>query len=99
MADAAYETLKIELVYFSLLLGGDEPLKKLYETDEEFLRSDDYRAKRILALYSLLAGKTEEALELTSQAHRALMKEPISGVRKFEKILLGRINASGEVNN
>ncbi len=99
LTDAAYETLKIELVYFSLLFGSDEPLKKLYETDEAFLRSDDPRAKRILALYSILTGKTDEAKTLTLQAQRALIKEQISGVRKFEEILLGRIKANGEVNN
>ncbi len=99
LTDAAYQTLKIELVYFSLLLGKDEPLKKLYETDEEFLRSDDYRAKRILALYSALTGKTDEAQTLIEQAHRLLETEQTAGVRKFEKVLLERIKESCEVNN
>lgn len=99
LTDAAYETLKIELVYFSLLLGKDEPLKKLQKTDEEFLRSDDYRAKRILALYSALTGKTEEAYALIEQAERSLENEQTAGVRKFEKVLLGRIKEACKVNN
>lgn len=99
LTDAAYQTLKIELVYFSLLLGKDEPLKKLQKTDEEFLRSDDYRAKRILTLYSALTGKTKEAQALIEQAKRSLEKEETAGVRKFEEILLGRINLGGAVNN
>ena len=99
LTDGYYQTLKIELVYFSLLLGKDEPLKKLYETDEEFLRSDDYRAKRILALYSSLVGKAEEAEILIAQAQDALEGELTSGVRKFEEILLGRIKERVKGNN
>ena len=91
LTDSAYESLKIELVYFSLLLGEDAPLKKLQETDEAFLRSDDYRAKRILALYSALTGGKEQAEALIEQGLALLAKEEVAGVRELEKTLLARI--------
>ncbi len=99
LTDGYYQTLKIELVYFSLLLGKDEPLKKMQETDEAFLRSDDYRAKRILALYAMLVGKTDEAEELIRQAKEALKGELTLGVKKFEEILLARIKEIENGNN
>jgi hypothetical protein len=91
LTDGAYENLKIELVYFSLLLGKDEPLKKLQETDEAFLRSDDYRAKRILALYSAISGGKEQAEALIAQGLSLVEREEIVGVKLLEKTLFERI--------
>ena len=91
LSDEGYFSLRVELVYFSLLCAKVEPLKKLQETDEAFLRSEDYKAKRILALYSTLAGKEEEGELLIGQAKKLLEKEPILGVKKFEEKLLERI--------
>ena len=87
----AYESLRVETAYMRLLQMDASALKELMEKDEAFLRSDDYRAKRLLATYAAACGETEKAERLVAQAKAALGKERITGLKKHEYILLERL--------
>ena len=93
LSDEDIYELEREIAYISLLGGNDEPLKKSTQTDGEFWQSDEVKAKRILALYSALAGEKEKAETLARQGKELLYKIPLAGVRKYEEILLDRIFA------
>lgn len=58
---------------------------------KEYLGKDTAQAKRILAAYCAMLGKTEEMKALKAQAENCLSREDTEGIKKFEKILLSRI--------
>ena len=88
-AEEIYD-LEREIVYISLLGGNDEPLKKSTETDEEFWRSDNVKAKRILALYAASAGEKERAEALAAQGKELFYTLSLEGERKHEALLMER---------
>lgn len=87
------EKVAAELVYMHALKGDLESAEKNYAVCQEFLKGESVTAKRILATYAQACGKAEAVALLLEQAEQALAKERIVGIRKFEKILLSRINA------
>lgn len=86
------ERVAAELVYMHALNGDLESAEKNYAACQEFLKGESVTAKRILAAYAQACGKAEAVTLLLEQAKKALEKERIAGIRKFEKILLSRIN-------
>lgn len=94
------EKLAGELVYMHALGGDVESAQESGKYCQNYLSSDEVSAKRILATFAYATGKKEETEILLRQAERALDKEIMLGVAKFEKILLSRIEkAKSEENN
>jgi len=91
LSDPVIEGVAAELVYLHSLNGDLESAERSGLVCKEYLKRNTVTAKRILAAYSLACGKTEAAGVLLEQAKEALRREPIAGVKKFEKILLARI--------
>lgn len=94
------EKLAGELVYMHALGGDLESAEDSVQYCRTFLSGESVTAKRILATVALAGEKMEETGILLAQAERALENEWITGVAKFEKILLSRIEkAKREENN
>ena len=58
---------------------------------QDFLRGETVTAKRILAAWSQMSGQTEFVDALQGQAEACLQNERVAGVKKFEQILLSRM--------
>ncbi len=91
LSEEALKTVQVETAYMFLLQKDGSELKNLMERDEAFLRSDDYRAKRLLATYAYACNEAERGRALVEQAKECLQKQPIAGVRKHELLLLSRL--------
>lgn len=91
LSDSELEKVAAELVYMHALNGDTERAEESGKLCWGYLQGDTATAKRILAAYSVACGKTEAVQPLLIQAETALDDERIAGVRKFEKILLSRI--------
>ena len=86
-----FEAVAAELVYMHSLNGDKTRAEESGKLCKEYLAQNVVSAKRILAAYSAMCGKSEEAAILKSQAEACLQTEKIAGVRKFEQILLSRV--------
>ena len=85
--------LAAELTYLHSVCGNIQSAEENGLLCREFLKEDTATAKRILMAYSKAVGKTEAIEPLAAQAERALKKERVVGVRKFEEILIARIRS------
>lgn len=85
------EKVAAELVYMHTLTGNLEDAERNYTVCKNFLKGESATAKRILCAYTLATQKEDVTAILLEQAQRALEKERIAGVKKFEEILLARL--------
>ena len=85
------EKVAAELVYMASLRGEMEIAEENSKLCQSFLRSDNLTAKRILAAWSKANGQAEFVDALFVQAEECMQYERIDGVKKFEQILLSRI--------
>lgn len=99
LSEAEVEKVAAELTYMHSVNGDIERAEDSSKLCRSILAGDSVTAKRILAAFSAAAEKTEVVGVLLAQAEAALEKERIDGVRKFEKILLERINEAEVGNN
>lgn len=91
LPDAEMEKLAAELTYMHAMRGDLESAEESGKLCRTYLRSENVSAKRILLAYSKAAGKMEALHALKEQAEKCLEYEKIAGVRKFEEILLSRM--------
>lgn len=91
LSGAEVATVAAELVYMHAITGDFEKAEENGKYCKDYLQQETATALRILAAYAKASGKEEEAQLLKEKAERALEKEPILGVRAFEKALLSRI--------
>ena len=85
------EKLAAEFVYLHSVLGDFERAEECGKACQAYLRSESVTAKRILAAFSSAFGKTDSVVPLIEQAERLLETERITGVAKFERKLLKKI--------
>ncbi len=93
LPDSEIEKLAGELVYLHSLRGDIESAEESGKLCQSYLAGNSVSAKRILAAFSLAAGKTEAVEPLKAQAAVALQAERIIGVKKLEEKLLERIKS------
>lgn len=91
LSDSAWEKVAVELTYLHSLNGDYERAVACSKLCEEYLRSDDAVAKRVLATYCKAFGKEDAVSLLVTQAKEALQNERIRGVARAESILLARL--------
>ena len=91
LTESEYEMLAAEYTYMHALSGDFEKANKCAEASKNFLSGDTPAAKRILATCSHLRGEENACEALIEQAKRALEEEQIAGNKKFEEILLSRL--------
>ena len=85
------EKIAAELVYMASLRGEAEVAEENAKLCQGFLKSDTVAAKRILAAWSQMSGQADFVNALLEQAEVCLQKERVAGVKKFEQILLSRM--------
>ncbi len=85
------EKVAAELVYMASLRGEMEVAEENAKLCQNFLKGNEVTAKRILAAWSQMSGQTDFVNALLKQAEECLQKERIAGVKKFEQILLSRM--------
>ena len=85
------EKVAAELTYLHAIRGDLERAEESSKLCRAFLRGNTPTAKRVLLAYSKAVGKTDALPALFSQAEAAMATERLLGVRKFEKILISRI--------
>ena len=88
---AQAEKVAAELVYMASLRGEMKIAEENAKACQGFLKGESVTAKRILAAWSKASGQTDFVSALLSQAQERLDSEQILGVRKFEEILLSRM--------
>jgi hypothetical protein len=88
---AQAEKVAAELVYMASLRGEMEIAEENAKACQGFLKGKSLTAKRILAAWSKASGQTDFVDALLAQAQERLDSEQILGVRKFEEILLSRM--------
>lgn len=91
LSQVEIEKIATELVYMHALNDNIEGAEANASLCKEFLQGDSATAKRVLATFALAVGKKEEAKCIKAQGERALDKERVAGVKKFESVLLARI--------
>ena len=91
LPQAQFDEVAAELVYMHSLNKDTERAEESGKLCKEYLGKDTAQAKRILAAYCAMLGKTEEVKALKAQAEDCLSREEIEGVKKFERTLLSRI--------
>lgn len=91
LPQAQFDEVAAELVYMHSLNKDTERAEESGKLCKEYLGKDTAQAKRILAAYCAMLGKTEEMKALKTQAENCLSREDTEGIKKFEKILLSRI--------
>ncbi len=91
LTNEEFEMLAAELVYMHSIRGDVASAEESGRLCRDFLARETLTAKRILAAYSHALGKMEGVETLLSQAEALTEKEPILGLRRFEKSLLQRI--------
>lgn len=92
------EKVAAELVYMHALTGNLEDAEKNYVTCKSFLLGEGVTKKRVLFAYALACGNTEAVEILSRQASAALEGEKIAGVKRFEEILLSRLENKRDEN-
>ena len=85
------EKVAAELVYMASLRGETEVAEENAKLCQNFLKGNEVTPKRILAAWSQMSGQTDFVNALLKQAEECLQKERIVGVKKFEQILLSRM--------
>ena len=93
LTDVEVEKIAAELTYMHALNGDLERAEDSGKLCRSFLKEDTATAKRVLAAYSAAFGKTEAVEPLREQANECLKRERILGVKRFEEILLSRIQS------
>ncbi len=93
LPDSEIEKLAGELAYLHSLRGDVESAQESGKLCQGYLAGESTSAKRILAAFSLAAGKKEAVETLKAQAAIALQNERIAGVKKLEEKLLERIKS------
>ncbi len=93
LPDSEVEKLAGELVYLHSLRGDLENAEACGALCQPYLKGDSVAAKRILAAFSLAAGKADGVESLKAQAADLLRYERIDGVKKLEETLLERIKS------
>lgn len=83
--------LTAELTYQHALRGDRKRAEESGKLCEEYLAGETAVAKRALAAYSLLCGKTAEAESLLGQGEKILEREFCAGVKRSEKALFARL--------
>lgn len=91
LTEREVEKIAAELTYMHAIGGDLERAEACGKLCREYLQSGEATAKRILAAYSLAAGKMEAVEPLKKQAEEALANESCAGEAQFERILLSRI--------
>ena len=85
------EKVAAELVYMASLRGEMEIAEENSKLCQTFLKGENVTAKRILAAWSNANGQAAFVDALFVQAEECMQYERIDGVKKFEQILLSRI--------
>ena len=93
LTDIEVEKIAAELTYMHALNGDLERAEESGKLCRTFLKTETPTAKRILAAYSAAFGKTDAVAPLLAQANATLQTEHILGVRRFEELLLSRIQS------
>ena len=93
LSDIDVAKIAAELTYMHALNGDLERAEESGKLCREFLKENTATAKRILAAYSSAFGKQEAVASLIEQAKAVLDREQMLGVRRFEEILLSRIQS------
>ena len=93
LTDVEIEKIAAELTYMHALNGDLERAEESGKLCRNFLKEDTATAKRILAAYSSAFGKTEAVAPLLAQANGCLQNERILGVKRFEELLISRIQS------
>ena len=88
---AETEKIAVELVYMHAIGGDIERAEESAKLCQDALKQEDISAKRALLAYSVAVGKTDAIKPLTEQATKCLQTERIKGLKKFEEILLERM--------
>ena len=91
MPYAEAEKVAAELVYMASLRGEAEIAEENAKACQPFLKGNTLTAKRILAAWSNMSGQTDFLNALLEQAEDCLQNERVAGVKKFEQILLSRM--------
>lgn len=91
LPESELEKISAELVYMHSQNGDFERAEESCKFCESYLKSQTLTAKRVLAAYSKARGKEDSVAPLLEQARTLLSTERMLGVRKFEEILLSRI--------
>ncbi len=91
LSDTEVQKLAAELTYMHALRGDLKSAEESGNLCREYLRSEEISAKRVLLAYSKAVGKTEALEPLKRQANECLRREKIAGLRKFEEMLIKRI--------
>lgn len=91
LGDREVEKIAAELTFLHALNGDLDRAKDCSKLCEEYLRSEEAAAKRVLAAYCKAFGKEEAVEALIEQAEAILKNERIKGLAKAERILLARL--------
>lgn len=91
LTEIEVQKIAAELTYMHALNGDLERAEESGKLCREFLQEETPASKRILAAYSAAFGKTDAVEPLLAQAKSLLEKERILGVKRFEEILISRI--------
>lgn len=91
LSDTEVEKIAAELLYLHALQGDIDAANECGKLCENYLKSEDATAKRILAAYCLSAGKQEAVQPLIAQARELLENERTAGVKRLEETLLARL--------
>ncbi|MBQ8406146.1 MAG: hypothetical protein IJX09_05790 [Clostridia bacterium] len=93
LTEIEIEKIAAELTYMHALNDDLERAEESGKLCRNFLKEDTATAKRILAAYSAAFGKAEAVAPLLAQANECLKQERILGVKRFEEVLISRIQA------
>lgn len=91
LSDGEWEKVAAELTYMHALNQDLSAAEETGKLCRDFLQRESVTAKRVLAAFSAGFGKADAASALIEQARNLLPCERLLGVRKFEEILLSRI--------
>ena len=91
LGDKEVEKIAAELTFLHALNGDYERANDCSKLCENYLRSEEAAAKRVLAAYCKAFGKEEAVEALIGQAEEILENERIKGQAKAERILLARL--------
>lgn len=91
LSEGAQKELAAELTYMHSLNANKEAADECGALCQEFLKAETATARRTLAAYSLAFGEKEKTQALLAQGRSFLENEEIAGVRRFEEVLLSRL--------
>ena len=91
LSDKELEKVAAELTYMHSLNKDLPAAEETGKLCQDFLRQENVTAKRVLAAFSAAFAKKDAVAILLEQAQALLPCERLLGVRKFEEVLLSRI--------